>query len=91
MNLKTSNPESSQSASSKSKRYSDRRRDDRSRKPADSVESVEELGKAMSENLHLDKDNKEEQHGDSRKDGRDNIDVDKRKNRVSQKSFPNDT
>lgn len=85
------NPESSQSASSKSKRYSDRRRDDRSRKPADIVESVEELGKAMSENLHLDKGNKEEQHGDSRKDGRDNIDVDKRKNRVSQKLFPNDT
>ena len=76
------NTETSQSSSSKSKRYSDRRRDDRPRKPAESLESVDQLSKDMSDNLHIDKDHNEEQYRDNRKEGKDNSDIDKRKNRV---------
>ena len=76
------NTETSQSSSSRSKRYSDRRRDERSRKPAESLESVDQLGKDMSDNLHIDKDHNEEQYRDNRKESKDNSDIDKRKNRV---------
>ena len=81
-NQKSSNTETSQSSSSKSRRYSDRRRDDRSKKPAESLESVDQLGKDMSDTLHIDKDNNEELHRDNRMEGKDNSDIDKRKKRV---------
>ena len=51
------------------------------------MESVDQLGKDMSDNLHIDKDHNEEQYRDNRKEGKDNSDIDKRKNRVSVESM----
>ena len=80
---KDSNIESSQSGSARSKRYSDRRKEDRTRKPAESGESVDQLSKEMSKTLHVDDGQTEERREDVKKNSRDNFDAEKRKNRVS--------
>ena len=51
------------------------------------MESVDQLGKDMSDNLHIDKDHNEEQYRDNRKESKDNSDIDKRKNRVRKGVF----
>ena len=91
-NNRNSNNDLSQSGSAKSKRYSDRRRDDKVRKPFSDTSSGVQTDTRNSSTLDplskdLSKDQNEELQGDSKKDSRDNLDAEKRKNRVNILSF----
>ena len=81
------NIDSSHGGSSRSKRYSDRRKEERTRKPVESGETVDQLSKELSKTLHVDEAQTEERREDSKKDSRDNFDAEKRKNRVSKCFF----
>ena len=87
-NNRNSNNDLSQSGSAKSKRYSDRRKDDKVRKPfSDASSDVQTDTRNSSTWDPLSKDlsniQNEELQGDSKKESRDNLDAEKRKNRVS--------
>ena len=87
-NNRNSNNDLSQSGSAKSKRYSDRRKDDKVRKPFSDASSDVQTDTRNSSTLDplskdLLKDQNEELQGDSKKESRDNLDAEKRKNRVS--------